>query len=136
MLLFCRLVWSWGGSPIFLGVSKFSGGSPNFRGLQIFAPSDTVNERPVRTLLECILLYVRLDIYPAKVSARLYVESLILNPILLQAGVYTIADGYNLYDIINNPEKISQQLAEETPAWEPGIYKNCYSTHLVFKCLY
>ena len=55
---------------------------------------------------------------------------------VLQAGVYTIADGYNLYDIINNPEKISQQLAEETPAWEPGIYKKSHSTHLKINCVY
>ena len=71
-----------GGSPNSRGVSKFSGGlqifegSPNFRGLQVFGgvskflgeglqifanpPPDTVNERPVRILLECILVFVLL----------------------------------------------------------------------------
>ena len=49
---------------------------------------------------------------------------------VLQAGLYTITDGYNLYDIINNPERISQQLAEQTPAWEPGIY-TVYEEHAI-----
>ena len=55
-----------GGSPIFQGVSHFSGGlqffrgSPNFRvgGSPNFCQPlpDTVNERPVHILLECILV--------------------------------------------------------------------------------
>ena len=64
-------VWSRGVSN-FLGVSKFSGGlqffggSPNFFFFQIFPqnffwdaptpPPETVNARPVRILLECILI--------------------------------------------------------------------------------
>ena len=48
-----------GGSLIFQGVSNFSGGSPIFQGgLQFFGGVSnriTVNVRPVRILLECIL---------------------------------------------------------------------------------
>ncbi len=37
-----------------------------------------------------------------------------------QAGVYTLNDGFSLFEILENPKKLSRQLAEEKPAWEPG----------------
>ena len=49
-------VFFWGGSSKFLrGSSKFSGGSSKFSGGVL--PRNTVNVRPVRILLECILVY-------------------------------------------------------------------------------
>ena len=52
-----------GGSPIFGGVSNFWGEGLQFFGvgggsLQISPPPETVNARPVRILLECILVKV------------------------------------------------------------------------------
>ena len=51
-------------------------------------------------------------------SVELFLEYFALS----QAGVYTIDEGWNLYDIINDPEKISKQLAEQKPAWKPGMF--------------
>ena len=50
-----------GGSPNFRGSPIFLGGSPNFQGSPIFWGGlhwNTVNTRPVRILLECILVKV------------------------------------------------------------------------------
>ena len=37
-----------------------------------------------------------------------------------QAGLYALDDGMSLWDILENPDKISRQLAEQKPLWEPG----------------
>ncbi len=38
----------------------------------------------------------------------------------LQAGLYGIPSGYSILDLIENPDKLSCQLAEQEPLWEPG----------------
>ena len=39
---------------------------------------------------------------------------------ILQAGLYLLDDGISMWDILENPDKLSKQLAEQKPFWEPG----------------
>ena len=48
-----------------------------------------------------------------------------INPVFLslhcfQAGLFALDGGMSLWDILGNPDKISKQLAEQKPLWEPG----------------
>ena len=46
-----------------------------------------------------------------------------------QAGLAVIHEIFHVKDIVEDPEKVSRILAEQTPSWEPGRSSN----HIMFQ---